>query len=254
MNKLVEMKAPLERFDMSMITLALDTSESRGSVAVRRDAQTVAVRLHQGTADYSSWLLGAAEEVLREAASTMESVELLAVATGPGSFTGVRVGLTTVKAWAEVYGKRIVGVSRLESMAGAGEQSGLVAASYDAQRGQIFGGLYRWVEGTAKAVESEMVTAPGAFVAFVEEQAEAEPVQWVALDPQLITSTADWRVRERRGDLLIPCPLDVASFIGELAEERARRGEFTDALELDANYVRRSDAEILWKGPASGVR
>jgi tRNA threonylcarbamoyladenosine biosynthesis protein TsaB len=236
-----------------MIALALDTSEARGSVAVRRDGRTVSVRLHEVAADYSSWLLGATEDALREAAATMKSVELLAVSTGPGSFTGVRVGLTTIKAWAEVYGKPIVGVSRLESMARAGEPSGFVAASYDAQRGQIFGGLYSWVDGAMKAVEAEMVTAPGAFVAFVEENAGTESVRWVTLDPQLINSAAGWSVRERRGDRLIACPADVASLVGKLAEERATRGEFTDALELDANYVRRSDAEIFWKGPASGV-
>jgi tRNA threonylcarbamoyladenosine biosynthesis protein TsaB len=184
----------------------------------------------------------------------MESVDLLAVATGPGSFTGVRVGLTTVKAWAEVYGKPVVGVSRLESMARLGEPSGLVSASYNAQRGQIFGGLYRRMEGVTKVVEGEMVTAPGAFVAFVQEQAGANVVQWVTLDPELISSTEDWKTRERRGDRLIACPADIASLVGELAEERASRGQFTNILELDANYVRRSDAEIFWKGPASGVR
>ncbi len=240
---------------MSMIILALDTSESRGSVAVRRGGRTVAVRLHEETAaDYSSWILGTAEEVLRAAGATMESVEVLAVSTGPGSFTGVRVGVTTVKAWAEVYGKRAVGVSRLESMARVGEQSGLVAASYDAQRGQIFGGLYRWEEGTLRAVESEMVIAPGAFVAFVDERAGANKVRWVSLDPELITSTAEWGIRERPWDRLMQCAADVASLVAELAEQRARRGEFTDVLELDANYVRRSDAEIFWKGPSSVVR
>lgn len=238
----------------SMITLAVDTSESRGSVAVRRDGRTVAVRLHGETSDYSSWLLGAAEETLGEAVATMESVELLAVSTGPGSFTGLRVGLATVKAWAEVYGTRVVGVSRLESMARVGDRSGLVAASYDAQRGQIFGGLYRWVEGAMKVVENEVVTASDAFVAFVEEHAGANRVQWVSLDPQLLTSPEKWAIREPRGDRLIACPADVASLIGDLAEERAKRHEFTDVLELDANYVRRSDAEIFWKGPASGVR
>lgn len=237
-----------------MITLALDTSEARGSIAVRRDGRPVAVRLHEVTTDYSSWLLGAAAEALQEAAGTMESVDLLAVATGPGSFTGVRVGLTTVKAWAEVYGKPVVGVSRLESMARLGEPSGLVSASYNAQRGQIFGGLYRRMEGVTKVVEGEMVTAPGAFVAFVQEQAGANVVQWVTLDPELISSTEDWKTRERRGDRLIACPADIASLVGELAEERASRGQFTNILELDANYVRRSDAEIFWKGPASGVR
>jgi hypothetical protein len=105
-----------------------------------------------------------------------------------------------------------------------------------------------------KAVESEMVIAPGAFVAFVGKHARTEAVQWISLDPGMITSAADWRTREGRGDRLILCPADVASLVGELAEERARKGELTDALELDANYVRRSDAEIFWKGPASGVR
>ena len=237
-----------------MITVALDTSESRGSIAVRRDGQTVAVRLHEGTADYSSWLLGATEEALREAAATMDSVGLLAASTGPGSFTGVRIGLTTVKVWAEVYGKPVVGVSRVEAMARVGERSGLVAASYDAQRGQIFAGLYRWVDGVAKAVESEMVISAEGFVAFVEERAGTNSVRWVTLDPQLITSAPGWSTRERRSDRLIACPADVASLIGELAEERAKRGQFTDPLELDANYVRRSDAEIFWKGPASSVR
>ena len=236
-----------------MITLTVDTSERRGSVAVRREGRTVAARLHEA-ADYSAWLLGAVREAFGEAATAMESVELLAVATGPGSFTGVRVGLTTVKAWAEVYRKRVVGVSRLEAMARLAEHPGIVAASYDAQRGQIFGGLYRWVGGVPVQVESEMVISPGGFLAFVEEYAGRDRVQWVSLDPELITSVEHWGARERCGDRLIACPADVASLVGELAEERARRGESTDPLELDANYVRRSDAEIFWKGPANGVR
>lgn len=237
----------------SMITLAVDTSERRGSVAVRRDGRTVAARLHQAS-DYSSWLLSAVGEVFREAAIAMGSVELLAVATGPGSFTGVRVGLTTVKAWAEVYRKCVVGVSRPEAMARLAEHSGFVAANYDAQRGQIFGGLYRWVGGGMVQVETEMVISPGGFLAFVEEHAGRNRVQWVSLDPELITSAQHWRARERCGDRLIACPADVASLVGELAEERAWRGESTDPLKLDANYVRRSDAEIFWKGPANSVR
>jgi len=236
-----------------MITLAVDTSEPRGGVAVRRDGCTVAARLHE-VGDYSSWLLRAVGDALREAATSMESVELLAVATGPGSFTGVRVGLATVKAWAEVYRKWVIGVSRLEAMARLGEHTGFVAASYDAQRGQIFGGLYRWTGGAMVQVESEMVISPGGFVVFVEEHAGRDAVQWVSLDPKLITPVEQWGARERYGDRLIACPADVASLIGELAEERARRGESTDPLELDANYVRRSDAEIFWKGPANGER
>jgi tRNA threonylcarbamoyladenosine biosynthesis protein TsaB len=237
---------------MGMITLAIDTSERRGSVAVRQAGRTKAVRLHEAT-DYSSWLLPAVENVLTEANAALGDVDLLAVATGPGSFTGVRVGLTTVKAWAEVYGMKIVGVSRLEAMARMGDSWGFVTASYDAQRGQIFGGLYQWTAGVMERVEREMATGVEAFVTFVEEWAAGNRVQWASLDPELVSSAGGWAGREQRGDRLILCPRDIASLVGELAEERARRGEFTDALELDANYVRRPDAEMLWKGPANGV-
>jgi hypothetical protein len=99
-----------------------------------------------------------------------------------------------------------------------------------------------------------MVNSAEGFVAFVGGHAGDNAVQWIALDPQLITSAPAWAIRQRDGDQLIACRADVASLIGELAEERAQRGQFTDPLELDANYVRRSDAEIFWKGPASGVR
>jgi len=70
----------------------------------------------------------------------MEQVDAYAAAAGPGSFTGVRVGLTSVKAWAEVYGKRIAAVSRLEALAAeAPEETAWVAAFFNAQRGQVFG-------------------------------------------------------------------------------------------------------------------
>ncbi len=236
-----------------MTTLAIDTSERRGSVAVRRAGHTVATRLHDA-AEYSSWLLGAVAEALAEAHLTMGSVDLLAVATGPGSFTGVRVGLTTVKAWAEVYGKRVVGVSRLQALAGFGEREGMVAASYDAQRGQIFAGLYCWAGGLMETVESEMVIAPDSFLTLAHERVGQTRVQWVSMDPEVIAAQEGWPARKRLGDRIIGGPGDVASLVGELAEERASRGAFSDPMELDADYVRRSDAEIFWKGPSHGVR
>src|SRR5208337_4690784 len=214
-------------YTAEVTTLVIDTSEMRGSVAVRKEGRRAAVRRHESCEDYSSWLLPAVEACLSEAGAGIDAVDLLAAGTGPGSFTWVRVGLTTVKAWAEVYRKRVVGVSRLEAMARLAEHSGFVTASYDAQRGQIFGGLYRWVGGVLVQVETEMVISPGGFLAFVEEHAGRDRVQWVSLDPELITSEEHWGARERCGDRLIACPADVASLVGELAEERARRGEST---------------------------
>jgi tRNA threonylcarbamoyladenosine biosynthesis protein TsaB len=183
----------------------------------------------------------------------MERVDLLAACTGPGSFTGVRVGLTTVKAWAEVYGEKVVGVSRLEVIARCAEaQAPFVAACFDAQRGQMFGAMYRWKDGGLQRIEEEMVVEAASFLRMAAKEAGRERIAWVTLDPDLITSAEGWKARASNGDSMQRVEGDLADKIGEIAEERARKGEFTDPLELDANYVRRSDAEIFWKGPAAG--
>ncbi|HXJ15118.1 MAG TPA: tRNA (adenosine(37)-N6)-threonylcarbamoyltransferase complex dimerization subunit type 1 TsaB [Candidatus Limnocylindrales bacterium] len=236
-----------------MITLGIDTCEARGSVAVRRDGALVSVQKHESAEDYSSWLLPAVERGLISVGTVMREVGLLAVASGPGSFTGVRVGLTAVKAWAELFGIRVVGVSRLEAMARQiADATGFVAASFDAQRGQVFGGLfYRGENRGWRMVEEEMVIAPEGFVEWVKQRAGDERVQWISLDPGLFSGVAGWKDRFAQGEQMILATDGLAAGVAVLGEERAREGKFTDPLALDANYVRRSDAEIFWKDPAS---
>lgn len=239
-----------------MITLGIDTCEARGSVALRQGDALVSLQKHESTEDYSSWLLPAVETSLRAAGVRLPDVELLAVATGPGSFTGVRIGLTVVKAWAELYHKPLVGVSRLEVIARtARSDKRYVAASFDAQRGQVFGGLYQNdASADWKLIDEEMVIAPNEFVRWVSQRTDGEAVAWVSLDPEFISGASEWRQREAAGDLLIRCEAGLAAGVADLGEARARKKEFTDALQLDANYVRRSDAEIFWKDPRSDAK
>jgi tRNA threonylcarbamoyladenosine biosynthesis protein TsaB len=229
--------------------LSLDTSEVRGGVALLRDGEPVAVQRHESSVDYSEWLLPSVDAVLHESGVRMEEIDVVAASTGPGSFTGLRVGLTTVKAWAEVYGKPVVGVSRLEALARSGREGGeFVAACYDAQRGQIFAALYRNVSGQLARWQDEMVIPAEEFLKLVDEEAGSKSVSWFSLDAELITSREGWKARSERGDTMSRVEPELATAIGRLAEERARVGMFSDALTLDANYVRRSDAEIFWKG------
>jgi len=209
--------------------------------------------LHREMEDYSTWLLPAVDGLFKEIGKSFEELDLLAVATGPGSFTAVRVGLCTVKAWAEVYGKQLVGVSRLEAMARSASADGWVAASYDAHRSQIFAGLYRRTAGNLQLIEEQMVIAPDEFVAFVKKAAGEEAVRWVTLAPEVIGGHEEWTKQLGSEAQFIACEPGLANAIGELAEEKAARGEFTDVLLLDANYVRRSDAEIYWKGSSYRV-
>jgi tRNA threonylcarbamoyladenosine biosynthesis protein TsaB len=231
----------------------MDTCDSRGSVALLRDDSVLQVVVHESAEDYSSWLLPAVGQALEASGVEMRSVDGYAVAAGPGSFTGVRVGLTTVKAWSEVYGKRIAAVSRLEAIAAQGALgSSHVAAFVDAQRGQVFGALFRRKGEGLERLGEERVIPPGKFIDTAAELAKGESISWVSIDAAVLAWEGNWKAREARGDQVESISSVLAPAIGRIGMRELTAGRFTDALSLDANYVRRSDAEIFWKGAAHG--
>ncbi len=221
---------------------------------LREDA-VLQVTAHESEEDYSSWLLPAVEQSLKRAGLGMADVDGYAVASGPGSFTGLRVGLTTVKAWREVYDKPIAAVSRLEAFAVQNAEAKVcVAAFADAHRGQVFGAVYRRRGAGLERQGEEMVIAPGAFVETAAELAKGQGIAWVSPDGSLISREAAWRDREKRGEGIETVSSVVAPLIGRLGVREWKEGRSTDALTLDANYVRRSDAEIFWKSRAGHGR
>jgi tRNA threonylcarbamoyladenosine biosynthesis protein TsaB len=234
-----------------VLLLALDTCDARGGVALLRDRSLLYVAPHTTTEDYSSWLLPAVARILESARLSLGDIDLYAVAAGPGSFTGVRVGLTTVKAWSEVYGRPIAAVSRLEAI--AAQNTGwapYVAAFVDARRNQVFGALYRRKASQLQRVDDEMVIAPDSFLKWCTSNAGSEKIDWVSTDPNCLTGTLQCSSRLALNETVQEISPILAPRIGELGYHLALQNQLTDALSLDANYVRRSDAEILWKGPS----
>ena len=127
-----------------MLTLALDTSSPAGSLAVLRDERVIGTVSTWTDEIYSSRMFRHLEFLLKELSLGLGEFDLFAVAAGPGSFTGLRVGLAAVKGWAEVYRKPIAAVSALEAVAAQSHsQSSLMVPVLDAHRGQIYFGLYR---------------------------------------------------------------------------------------------------------------
>jgi tRNA threonylcarbamoyladenosine biosynthesis protein TsaB len=213
------------------------------------------VESHESTEDYSAWLLPSVEKVLKASGLGMKDVEGYVVASGPGSFTGLRVGLTTVKAWSEAYRRPIAAVSRLEALASqAGRDSPYLAAFADAQRGQVFGAIYRRNGGSLARIGDEMVIAPGKFVESAAELAHGERISWVSPDAAQVLVEAAWKEREQRGEKIESVSSVFAPVIGRIGLRQLREGRQIDALSLDANYVRRSDAEIFWKGNSAHGR
>ncbi len=231
-----------------MLILALDTSTQAGSLAVLRDTRIVGEVSTWVEETYSSRMFRHLEFLLRELSLDLQQVELFAVAAGPGSFTGLRVGLTAVKGWAEVYGRPIAAVSGLEAVAAQVHATGpLLAPVLDARRGQIYGGLYERRGRELLRRGDEVVMTPGEFLESLRQQAGDARLTFVSPTPGVIAEPVAKSVF--RDNVIESVSTVLAPIIGQLGLARAQRGELVDALTLDANYVRRSDAELLWKGP-----
>ncbi|MGA8145642.1 MAG: tRNA (adenosine(37)-N6)-threonylcarbamoyltransferase complex dimerization subunit type 1 TsaB [Candidatus Acidiferrales bacterium] len=236
-----------------MLILALDTSSPSGSLAVLHDEKVIGVVSTTTGEVYSSRMFRELEFLLGELALKMEQVELFAVAAGPGSFTGLRVGLTAVKAWAEVYGKPIAAVSALKAVA-VQARSGvpLIVPVLDARRGQVYFGLYRRAasgadDGRLVLDGEEYVMTPGEFFEAVRARAGGADFAVVTPAPEIFTGPAAADEIAALKTRVETASAVLAPFIGQLGFRCAQRGELADPLTLDANYVRRTDAELHWK-------
>jgi tRNA threonylcarbamoyladenosine biosynthesis protein TsaB len=236
--------------------IVVDTADLRGSVAVFNNAELLCLESHSGDEEYSSWLLPAVRRILSSSSLSLSQLGGYAVCAGPGSFTGLRVGLTTVKAWSEIYEKPIAAVSRLEALAmsnGSAEQP-FVAAFIDARRNQVFAALYTQSPDGLTLAGEEAVTTLQDFVVRVAAESVGQPACWITPDAGLLDALPDWKALEAKGHVVELVAPPFSRLLGQLAYSKFLRGETTDALSLDANYVRRSDAEVFWKGNKSAFR
>jgi tRNA threonylcarbamoyladenosine biosynthesis protein TsaB len=236
-----------------MLILALDTSSMSGSLALLRDATVLTHRVISSDEPYSASLLRETTELLGGARISFEEIDLFAVDAGPGSFTGLRVGLTTVKGWAEVWRKPIAAVSGLEAIAAQICRSvapgSFIAAVMDARRAQIFGALFRCRDsgfGFLERIGDEVLASGDEFLQSLRPQLGiADSLTIACLQPEPVRPAI-----QRQG--FACCRVEVVSdvlapFIGQLGYAKALRRDVIDALHLDANYIRRSDAEMNWK-------
>ncbi len=224
--------------------LALNTCGNTASVALgRANSEGIKILATATLAErtYSARLIPEIAALLAGQSATMSDVEAIVVVNGPGSFTGIRVGLSTAKGLAEAGGTPLIAVSRLALLAGA---SGLphVLAAVDAGRGDYYVGEYRNGENLGEALlrGDETVAAAkraGAGVLVCDES--------VAKDGSG-ESTSACAALAICGPLYVQPP-DAADAL-RFAMGRFRAGDFEDAASLQANYLRRSDAEVVLAG------
>jgi tRNA threonylcarbamoyladenosine biosynthesis protein TsaB len=217
-----------------MLILAVDTSGRRGSVALcRGDADMFEVlaetELEGGT--YSARLVPCIAELLNQGGFEKSNIDGIAVVDGPGSFTGLRVGVSTTKALCEVLGRPMAAVSMLEALALTyGPEGQQVTAVLDAGRGELYVGDYG-ISGECAELKGEYIAKQ---VDFLAELPSRE-------SPVFTTHLALAESGGAKIGLVKPLRADA---IGRIGFGKLLAGDTVDPTTLDANYIRRSDAEL----------
>ena len=228
--------------------LALDTTTRAGSTALVANDHVVDERSGDGTRTHA---LRLPDEILRLASENqcaLSDIDLYAVATGPGSFTGLRIGIATVQGLAHVHKRRVVGIPALEALAHAasGElpSGALIGAWMDAHRHDVFAALYRVTAAApfsrARLMELEGPSVGSAASTLARWRAHATGVPALFVGDGAVLY-ADEIGRQSSGSRAVASPL-LAGAIGRLAGDRA--AEAIEPSALRPLYVRRADVEI----------
>ena len=221
-----------------MLLLAADTSGKHGSIALAQCGPEAAcsvievVALDGGT--FSAQLVPQVAALLTRHSFSKQDIDAFAVVAGPGSFTGLRIGLAAIKALAEVLAKPIAAVSLLEAIAVAGRSQGKVIAVLDAGRGEVYAGEYEVNGSGARLVGERLLT-------LAELMRSAVGSVVVTPDPTVAGAARDAALKLEKVEL----PRSDA--IARLGWRKIFAGKTVSPAELEANYIRRSN-QIFSKG------
>ena len=225
-----------------MLLLAIDTSGKQGSIALARAGEQTAeggdfevieiAPLVGGT--FSAQLIPQVSELLSRNGFMKTAIGAFAVVSGPGSFTGLRIGLAAVKALAEVLHEPIAAVSLLEVCVFASGAQGKIMAVLDAGRMDVYVGEYE-IPGTASSLSRERILSRNEFLS------QATGSRIVTPDSALAGVAA------AAGLIVSTLPAISAADVARLGWRKIQSGDTVAPEQLEANYIRRSDAEMLEK-------
>jgi tRNA threonylcarbamoyladenosine biosynthesis protein TsaB len=218
-----------------MLLIAIDTSGRNGSVAVCRGDANSFDTLQLATLDggnYSERLMLTVSGLLQANKLNKNQIDAFVVVSGPGSFTGLRVGLATVKGLCEALGKPLATVSMLEAIVLHHGKAGDVTAILNAGRGEIYVGEYHVAAGEAELLRG-----------YIAKLNEFRDEAGMLLTPDETIANA---LRSTGQSVTLVEPVQ-ADGIGRMGLRKLLAGDVADVATVDVNYMRRSDAELFQK-------
>ncbi len=231
-----------------MVVLGIDTSSLHGGVALVAERGLLAEYALHVEVTYSERLLPAIDRVLADAGLAVGDLGGVAVAIGPGSFTGLRIGLSTAKGLAAAAGLPLAGVPTLRALAwGLPFARHPICPILDARKGEVYCALFRWAEGRLVQDMAEAALPPDALAARI-----GEPTIFVG---DGVAPHAPFLARALGPRALFPPPALAGArpaAVAALGRERLLRGERDDPAALTPRYLRPSEAELKRAAAAAG--
>ncbi|MBD0371318.1 MAG: tRNA (adenosine(37)-N6)-threonylcarbamoyltransferase complex dimerization subunit type 1 TsaB [Pyrinomonadaceae bacterium] len=248
------------------LILSIETATRAGSIAVSRGHALLSKREGDATRSHSTDLLDLIREALEESGAGLRDVELFAVALGPGSFTGLRIGVATVKGLASTLERKVAGVPTLHALALAAGPCERAVALLPAGRGELFAQSFKVSEPlTVEPLDNPVHVAPYVLlekfralrsIRWVGEGAYAqrEKIRAVANEEEIgfVEENTEQGSNLKEGWALAPLPENLATYVARLAFEKQKLGETSAPEDIHAIYVRPSDAELKEKCRTQG--
>jgi tRNA threonylcarbamoyladenosine biosynthesis protein TsaB len=224
-----------------MLILAIETSGQSGGITLA-EANTGSFHVVETAAiaggTFSAQLIPTLAALLKKHGYGVKDLDGFAAASGPGSFTGLRVGLSAIKGLAETLHKPIATVSVLEALASLADRDGKIAAAMDAGRKEVFLGLYQKSAGELSRQREELLTQQD----FLATLSTGRPAVIITGDSAL----AELAAASHSSVVVVTSP--GSEVVARIGARKLLAGETVSVEALDANYLRRSDAEIFFKG------
>jgi tRNA threonylcarbamoyladenosine biosynthesis protein TsaB len=221
-----------------VIVLGIETSAAVGSVALVRDGNPLAGRTFEKGLVHGREVAPAIQQVAEEVGIVLKEIDVIAVDTGPGSYTGVRIGVSTAKTLAWSLEKKLVAVISLDALAEAAKDLGTtIVPVLDARRGQFYSATYTVSSGSVIRINGPSVVALDGFL-------ETLPRPAVLLGDAI----AKFPDKLKIGNGITHAPQEFwipkAAVIAQLGRLAAERGELADPVTLEPLYLRPSEAEL----------
>ena len=228
-----------------MPILALDTATMVSSVAIASPDKLLAEVTLQTKLTHSEVLMPHVQQVLAMANIKKTELDAIAVSVGPGSFTGLRIGLAAAKSMAYALGIPLVGVSTLEAMAWHYPVPGIYTLCVlDAQKGDVYAGLYSWQQEAVHLVKPVEVLPFAEVIDFCQNlDLPVVIIGDIAQKKQALIRAAGSNIIAAQPHMIMPRAANVAM----LAQQKLAAGRTDEVMTLEPLYIRRSEAEVLWE-------